>query len=237
MRAKVNDSVLSKWASDQKEALEEPDEAQQRNRAGRRLYPASLPVRAPHPEHDRQQQRDHQRLAAFDAEVESEQGQRQMAGREMEWVQGGGETESVEEAEEKAHHPARRGGVAEEDVLEGDVDDRCGDDALDEPLGDRDEAEHGEGERDAVGDGESGDDLEEREEAAAPEQQCPQEEEMVVAGQDVLDPEAEEAPLLAGGLASSEGDARLPCLGGEGEFADLPARLDLGQRVVIRADN
>ncbi len=88
-----------------------------------------------------------------------------------------------------------------------------------------------------MGDGESGDDLEEREEAAAPEQQCPQEEEMVVAGQDVLDPEAEEAPLLAGGLASSEGDARLPCLGGEGEFADLPARLDLGERVVIGAEN
>ena len=53
----------------------------------------------------------------------------------------------------------------------------------------------------------------------------------------MLDPEAEEAPLLAGGLASSEGDARLPCLGGEGQLADLPARLDLGERVVIGAEN
>src|SRR5213593_81652 len=60
---------------------------------------------------------------------------------------------------------------------------------------------------------------------------------MIVAGQDVLDAEAEEAPLLAGGLASGERDARLPRLGSEGQLADLPARLDLGERVVIGAEN
>src|SRR5213593_3240775 len=111
------------------------------------------------------------RLAGFDAEVESEQGQRQMAGWEMEWAQGGGEAESVDEAEEEAYHPALGGGVAEADVLEGHVDDGCRDDALDEPFGDGDEAEDGQGERDAVGDGEGRDDLEEREEAPSPEQQ------------------------------------------------------------------
>jgi hypothetical protein len=53
----------------------------------------------------------------------------------------------------------------------------------------------------------------------------------------VRDAEAEEAPLLAGGLASGERDARLPRLGGEGQLADLPTRLDLGERVVIGAEN
>src|SRR2546422_6373168 len=159
-------------ASDQKETLDEPDEAQQRKRAGRRPYRAPLPARAPHPDQDRQQQRDHQRLAGFDAEVESKQGQRQMAGWEMEWAQDGGEAESVDEAEEEAHYPALGGGVAEEDILEGHVDDGCGDDALDEPFGDGDEAEDGQGERDAVGDGEGHDDLEKREEAPSPEQQA-----------------------------------------------------------------
>src|SRR2546422_10981974 len=49
--------------------------------------------------------------------------------------------------------------------------------------------------------------------------------------------EPEETPLLAGGPASGERDARLPRLGREGQLADLPARLDLGERVVIGAEN
>ncbi len=221
----------------QKEALHEPDEAHQGDGARGGLDRASLPARAPHPDEDRQEQGDHERLTGFHAEVEAEERQCQVADRQMERAQGGRETEAVDEAEEEADEPAQGRHVAEEDVLEGHVDDGRGDDALNEPLGHGDEAEDSQGQRDAVGDGEGSDDLEERQEAASAEQQGPEEEEVVVAGEDVLDAELEEACLRATGVASPDRDSCLARLRSEGQLPRLPVGLDLCQRVVVRAED
>lgn len=53
----------------EEEALHEPDEAHQGDGARRGLDRASLPARAPHPDEDRQEQGDHERLTGFHAEV------------------------------------------------------------------------------------------------------------------------------------------------------------------------
>jgi hypothetical protein len=54
-----------------------------------------------------------------------------------------------------------------------------------------------------VGDGEGGDDLEERQEGPATEEEGREEEQMIVAGEDVLDAELEESSLRASAGASS----------------------------------
>src|SRR6266436_5208473 len=86
-------------------------------------------------------------------------------------------------------------------------DDGCGDRGLEDAAGNRDDAEHRQRQRDAVGDGEGGDDLEKGEEPAAPQQERQQEEQVIVARQDVLDTKSEERrplrrlpPDLDGGL-------------------------------------
>src|SRR5215472_14560202 len=84
-----------------------------------------------------------------------------------------------------------------------------------------------------MGDGEGGDDLEQGEEAAAPQQQHEQEKEMVIAGENVLDAEPEEACPRASGPASPDLNSCHARVGGEGQLPRLAVGLDLGQRVVV----
>src|SRR4029453_9755939 len=85
---------VARVTSDEKETFDEPDEATQGNRSGSRLDRAPLPARGLYPDQDRQQERDHQRLAGLDAEVESEGRHRQMAGGERERTHGRSEAQS-----------------------------------------------------------------------------------------------------------------------------------------------
>jgi len=73
----------------------------------------------------------------------------------------------VDEPEAEADEPAPRHDRPEEEVLGRDGGDRQGDDRLHEPVRQRHEGERGEREGDAVGQREGGDDLGEREPAAA----------------------------------------------------------------------
>ena len=60
---------------------------------------------------------------------------------------------------------------------------------------------------------------------------------MVVAGEDVLDAELEEACLRATGRASPDRDSCLARLGGEGQLSRLAVGLDLCQRVVVGSED
>jgi hypothetical protein len=111
------------------------------------------------------------------------------------------ESEAVDEAEAERDRqtpaqPGRRPAAQREhDVLERHVDDRRGDERLDErgepqPAG-RDAERRG-GERDRVGDGERRDDEHERAEAAEGDHQAEDEQQVVGAIEDVLEAEPDE---------------------------------------------
>jgi len=55
-------------------------------------------------------------------------------------LDGGGEAETVHEAEDEAHQPSLRRRVAPQEILEGDPDDGRGDRGLDDAAWNRDDA-------------------------------------------------------------------------------------------------
>ena len=127
--------------------------------------------------------------------------------------------------------------VLAQEVLEGDPHDGGGDGRLHDAGGNGHHSQHGEGEGDAVGNGEGGDDLEERQEGSPAKQEGGEEEQVIVAGEDVLDAELEESRLRGAAGASSHRDPALARLGREGELPRLAARLHLGQGVVIGTEH
>jgi len=89
-----------------------------------------------------------------------------------------------------------------------------------------------------VGERERGDDLGQREPAPAAEEETEQEQQVVPAGQDVPDPEQDEARQAA--VATRRVVQPHPCLprlGREGELRRPPRRVDARQRVVVRAEH
>jgi len=119
----------------------------------------------------------------------------------------------------------------------GDPDDGQRDGGLDDAAGHRDHAQNGEGQRDAVGDREGRDDLEEGKHAAAPQQQHEEERQVVVASEDMLDAELEEARLRATGPARAHRDSGHARIGSEGQLPRLAVGLDLRQRVVVDSED
>src|SRR5262249_40175960 len=91
--------------------------------------------------------------------------------------------------------------------------------------------------RDAMGGGEGGDDLQEGEQRATPQEKGDEEQEVVVPGQDVMDAEKEEATRSQRGRAALQDDVNLPRLGGEGELLREAGALDPRQRVVVEAEH
>jgi len=176
---------------------------------------------------DGQRQADHQQLAELDAEIEREQRQQEPAAWQADLAQHRGESQAVHqpEAEHQKPAPSRR---ARDQVLEADVGDREGDRRFDPPGGEPSRAEDLGDERERVGDGEGADD---RHGAAqglprrrrlrhgvsvwrcsrpdsGGQQQRHQKRQVVVAGQDVRDTEAE---IEKGGPPERRGDAHVDC--------------------------
>ena len=135
-------------------------------------------------------------LADFDADVEREQRNQQMGARELEvLLQAVREAEAVHQAEQASdqHAPFE---VDAHDVLERHVDDRCGDRRLDEgrePCARRREIEGRAQQRERMRDREDGDDRQDLPPAAQRNHQAKQEQQMIVAGEDVRDAEPDEA--------------------------------------------
>ena len=157
--------------------------------------------------------------------------------RQTELAQGRGEPKAVDEPEDEAHHPAPRDNRPHEDVLGRDEGDGQGNDCFDQPVRQRHDVEHGEREGHAVGDGEGGDDLDEREPASAAQEQPQEEQQVVPAGQDVLDAEPHEAPDATRAARVAQLDPGLARIGGERELGGLARRIDPGQRVVVGAEH
>src|SRR5215468_8252323 len=218
---------------DEEDTLHQPSEAHDDHTQGGRAHHAWLPHRPAHPEEEGQEQRDHEGLAGLHPEVEAEEGEGEAPRRQGERLDGRGEAEAVHETEEEADEPALRRRVLAQEVFQGDPDDGQRDGGLDDAAGHRHHAQHGESQRDAMGDREGGDDLEEGEEATAPQQQHEQEKEMVIAGENVLDAELEEACPCASSPASADRDSGHARIGGEGQLPRLAVGLDLGQCVVV----
>jgi hypothetical protein len=88
---------------------------------------------------------------------------------------------------------------AVDQVFHGDEDDRRGDRGFDDAAAEADQVQGGQRQRDAVRDGEERDDRGRLTEGLARQEQGGDEQQVVVAGQDVLDAEAEEARAAAAG--------------------------------------
>ena len=111
----------------------------------------------------------------------------------------------MHESEGKAERPAvaqrrlRASAPERPEVLDPDEHDARGDQRLDRAGGRRHDLQRREGKRDGVGDGERRNDLHQLPDAAAEEQQADEERDVIVPGEDVLDPEQEKAPERARG--------------------------------------
>ena len=218
------------------EPLHEPHQPERGDGQRRRAHHRALPRLAAHPRDDGQEDQHHDRLPCLHAEVEREQRPREAARGERQRHQHRRESEAVDQPEDECHAPAMRGRRAEDDVLHRDPHDGRGDHRLDHARRHRDQAGHREREREAVGDRERGDDAEQRPEAAAAQQQRGEEQEMVVAGEDVLDAQAKEPGIPVRRRALADGHAAFARGRFEGELLDAAGPLHLGQRVVIGAE-
>ena len=143
-------------------------------------------------------EREDEELPALDAEVEAEEGERQLRPRQAERQEAARECEAVHEAEGEREHPAVAN-AAREEVLGADVGDAERDRGLDEARAGREAAEGRDGERRGVTHGEGGEHGDERADAQArtrderpAEHQREEERQVVGARQDVLDAAAQE---------------------------------------------
>src|SRR5262249_1654645 len=128
--------------------------------------------------------------------VEREERGGHFAAREVNLGERSGETEAVDEAEEEGEAPALSR-VAQEDVLDANIRDRKRDGGVDEAGSRAHRAGEGRAAPDRMGDCERGDDGEELFRARADEDQAEEEDEVIVAGEDVLEPHFEKGEDLA----------------------------------------
>ena len=135
---------------------------------------------------------DDQQLTDLDADVEREQRPAERARRQVHLAQHVGEAEAVDEAEGERNPGAHVAAVADQQVVGADVDDAERDRRLDDPRRRADEVQRRERQRDAVRDGERGDDERELAERAAEQQQPDEEQQVVRTDQDVVDARRQE---------------------------------------------
>jgi hypothetical protein len=133
-------------------------------------------------------EQDHGQLSELDAEVEREQRPAQRLPRQPELAQHVGEAETVHQAEDERNPGTRVAAMPADQVVSADEDDTQRDRRLDQACRWRHDAERRQRQRDAVPDGERGDDASERCPAAAEEQQSDEEQDVVWSDQDVLNP-------------------------------------------------
>ena len=100
----------------------------------------------------------------------------------------------MDEAERERDPGAHVAAAADQQVVGADVDDAQRDRRLDDPRRRGDEVQRRERQRDAVRDGERGDDERQLAERAAEQQQADQEQQVVGADQDVVDAGGQELP-------------------------------------------
>src|SRR4029453_14900236 len=152
-----------------------------------------------------------------------------------------GEAEPMDETErEREHPPALEAPPPEataEEVFDAHERDRCGDGRLDEARWRAHDVERGKGERDRGSGSEGRDDLHGITEARADEQHAEQEEQVVVAREDVLDAEEEEQGRRRWRLrAGSHLDLRRRTVAREDAREDLAAaRVAHGQVLLVTA--
>ena len=142
----------------------------------------------------------------------------------------------MDQPEAEADEPAPDHDRAQEEVLGGDEGDRQRDHRFHEPVGQHHDVEHGQGQRDAVGQRERRDDLGQRQPAAAAQEQPEQEEQMIPAGEDVLDAEENEAGGVPRGRAS-DAEPGFPRGRLESELARPARPLHLRERVMVATDD
>src|SRR5262245_2139990 len=181
----------------EEDALHRPVEAHEGDgcRRGDR-DPPPVPRLPPEPEADHEVgHRDHRELAALDTDVERDERGQELRPREAELAQDAGEPHAVEEAEAEHDRNAPGLDLREDQVLDGDVDDRDRDQRLDDAGGEGHDAVDREAERDRVGDRERGHLLQDRRGPEAQEEETEHEEDVVEPfRQDVGEPELEVLP-------------------------------------------
>ena len=148
----------------------------------------------------RDEHEEHGELADLDAEIERDERRDEVVAGELKLLaQEEREPESVHDAEREGDHPSHLHGPAD-DVLERHVDDRGGDQRLDEgrePQGIRHEPVGRRDQRDRMREREGGDDDGERPQAPERRDEADEEQQVVDAAEDVPEPDTAGSPKAA----------------------------------------
>ena len=148
------------------------------------------------------------------------------------------ETEAVYEPKGETDQPSARDGRVEEQIFRRHESDGKRDHRLDQAVRQSDDLQHRERQGHAVSDRERRDDLCEREQPSAWQQQPDEEQQMVVPAQNVMDPHHEEAARRMREIAAvAEHEARLARVRGKRELLGATRGLDLCQGVVVGAEH